>query len=108
MPDANRPWSDTEREAVLEASPAHIRPAIAVMMFTGLGPKDALTLPRPFYRNGEIATRRAKTGEGVYWKVPAQLEEILQASPAHEAMTLRANSDGRPWTLSGLEPRGGR
>jgi hypothetical protein len=33
MPDANRPWADEEREAVLAAAPAHIKPAIALMMF---------------------------------------------------------------------------
>ena len=60
-PEANRPWSDEERHAVLEAAPPHMLPAIALMMFTGLGPKDALSLPRRFYRDGEIATRRAKT-----------------------------------------------
>jgi hypothetical protein len=36
-PDANRPWADEERDAVLAACPAHIRPAIALMMFTGRG-----------------------------------------------------------------------
>jgi hypothetical protein len=59
-PEANRPWTDHEREAVLAAAPDHVRPAIALMMFTGLGPKDALTLPRNFAKAGEIATRRAK------------------------------------------------
>ena len=38
-PDANRPWADEERDAVLGACPAHIRPAIALMMFTGLDPR---------------------------------------------------------------------
>jgi integrase len=90
-PDANRPWSDVEREAVLEAVPLHMRPAIALMMFTGLGPADALALPRSFYRNGEIATQRSKTGEPVFW--PA---------PAHNAVTLCANSAGRPWTDDGF------
>jgi len=36
-PDANRPWTDDERDAVLAACPAHMRPAVALMMFTGLG-----------------------------------------------------------------------
>jgi hypothetical protein len=49
-PDANRPWADEERDAVLAASPAHMRPAIALMMFTGLGPRDALALPRTYIR----------------------------------------------------------
>jgi integrase len=102
MPDANRPWADEERDAVLEAAPAHIKPAIALMMFTALGPRDALTLPRSFFRDGEIATRRAKTGEPVYWPCPAPLTAILAAAPAHDAITLCANSTGRPWTLSGF------
>jgi hypothetical protein len=45
-PERNRPWSDEERHAVLDAAPSHMLPAIAIMMFTGLAPKDALALPR--------------------------------------------------------------
>ena len=101
-PDANRPWSDEERDAVLEAAPAHMLPAIALMMFTGLGPKDALYLPRSFYRDGDIATRRAKTGEPVFWPVPGPLAAILDVAPKHSALMLCANSDGRPWTESGF------
>jgi integrase len=101
-PDANRPWSDEEREAVLAACPPHILPAIALMMFTGLGPKDALTLPRTFYKNGEIATKRSKTGEPVFWDCPTPLITILSDAPSHDAVTLCANSDGKPWTLSGF------
>jgi len=101
-PDANRPWADEEREAVLEAAPAHIKPAIGLMMFTGLGPRDALALPRSYFRDFEIATRRSKTGEPVFWPCPAPLAEILATAPQHDAVTLCANSAGRPWTLSGF------
>jgi integrase len=101
-PDANRPWADEEREAVLAACPAHIKPAIALMMFTALGPRDALTLPKAFYKGDEIATQRAKTGEPVFWPCPAPLTEILKTAPSHDAFTLCANSDGKPWTLSGF------
>ena len=80
--EANRPWSDQERDAVLDAAPAHIRPAIALMMFAGLGPKDALTLPRNFAKGGEIATRRAKTGEPVFWPMPRPLAAILDQAPS--------------------------
>jgi integrase len=102
MPDANRPWADVERHAVIDAAPAHMRPAIALMMFTGLGPKDALSLPRNYWRDGEIATRRAKTGEPVFWPVPAPLAAALQIAPRHDAVTLCASSTGRPWTLDGF------
>jgi integrase len=102
LPQPNRPWSDEERYAVLDAVPAHIKPAIALMMFTGLGPKDALSLPRSFCRDGEIATRRSKTGEPVFWPAPSELRSILKAAPEHAAITLCANSDGKPWTESGF------
>jgi hypothetical protein len=80
-PEANRPWADQERDAVLGAAPDHVRPAIALMMFTGLGPKDALTLPRNFAKAREIATRRAKTREPVFWPMPAPLAAILDKAP---------------------------
>ena len=102
LPEANRPWNDAERHAVLVSSPPHLRPAIGLMMFTGLGPTDALRLPRSFYRNGEIATSRSKTGEPVFWPAPAELRSILSAAPPHSAITLCANSLGMPWTESGF------
>jgi integrase len=102
LPEANRPWSDEERHAVLEALPPHMKVPMGLMMYAGLGPKDALLLPRSFFRDGEIATRRSKTGEPVYWPCPAPLAEIIVAAPTHNAITLCANSKGRPWTESGF------
>src|SRR3954471_1182407 len=58
--------------------------------------------PRSFYKPGGIATHRAKTGEPVFWPVPSPLATILDAAPQHAAVTLCANSDGRPWTVSGF------
>jgi integrase len=102
LPEANRPWSDQERDAALDGAPDHVRPAIALMMFTGLGPKDALALPRNFVKAGEIATRRSKTGAPVFWDMPAPLAAILTSAPPHAATTLCANSRGWPWTLDGF------
>ncbi|NBN76847.1 tyrosine-type recombinase/integrase [Microvirga tunisiensis] len=101
-PDANRPWSDSERDAVLSAAPPHMRPALAVMMFTGLAPGDALSLPRGCWQGGSIEVRRNKTGVAVSWPVIAPLKAILDDAPAHDALTLCANSYGRPWTASGF------
>jgi integrase len=101
-PDANRPWADTERHVVLDEAPAQMRPALALMMFTGLGPGDALKLPRTFYRNGAIATRRSKTGEPVYWPASKPLRDTLEAAAKHDAITLCANLEGKPWTESGF------
>jgi integrase len=72
------------------------------MAYTGLGPKDALALPRNSVRNGEIATTRSKTGEPVFWPIPAPLAVILDHAPHHMAMTLCAHSGGRPWSQGGF------
>jgi integrase len=101
LPDANRPWADEERDAALTC-PAHMTTAVGLMMFTGLGPKDALVLPRNFLKGNEIATSRSKTGEPVFWQCPAQLSAILAEAPRHDAITLCANSRGKPWTVSGF------
>jgi len=102
MPKQNRRWSDAERDAVLAAMPPHILPAIGLMMFTGLGPEDALSLPRTAYRQGKIYTARSKTDVGVIWPAIDQLKAVLDAAPQHDAITLCANSDGKPWTTSGF------
>jgi integrase len=101
-PDANRPWTDSERHVVLDDAPAQMKPALALMMFTGLGPGDTLKLPRTFYNIGAVATRRSKTGEPVFWPAPKQLRTILEAAPEHDAITLCANAAGKPWTESGF------
>ena len=101
-PEANRPWSDSERHAVLDVAPAYMRPALALMMFVGLGPGDALALPRTFYKQGEIATRRSKTDVPVFWPAPSALRDVLDGAPVHDAMTLCANSNGKPWTIGGF------
>jgi hypothetical protein len=51
MPDANRPWSDEERHAVLEHAPRHMRLAIGLMMLPALVRKTrcryrAVSVPR--------------------------------------------------------------
>lgn len=101
-PLANRPWSDDERHAVLDTAPPQLKPALALMMFTGLGPKDAMRLPRTSYKDGYIATRRSKTGNPVVIQAPALLRETLASAPTHDALTLCANSRGQPWTVSGF------
>ncbi|KST57473.1 hypothetical protein AO398_08495 [Methylobacterium sp. GXS13] len=65
------------------------------MMFAGLGPKEALTLPGEAFRDGELSTSRAKTGERVFWSVPLPLTMILAVAPEHskrcpQATALRA------------------
>lgn len=102
MADANRPWADHERNAVLEAVPTHMKLPIALMMFTGLDPQDAVKLKKSTIKDGLIDTARGKTSVAVWMPVPEPLLQILAEAPDHDAITLCANSRGRPWTISGF------
>lgn len=101
-PEANRPWTDAERHAVLDAAPPHILLPVAIMMFTGMDPQDAVRLPRSAIMDGNIDTRRGKTGQPIKLPVLPQLREVLGAAPVHSAVTVCTTSRGRPWTVAGL------
>ncbi|TAZ76549.1 tyrosine-type recombinase/integrase [Rhizobium ruizarguesonis] len=103
-PEANRPWMDYERDAVAAALPAHMALPVALMMYCGLDPQDALQLPRTAVSNGQLDTRRGKTGVPVWVPLPAPVIEALAAEPKHltTTLTLCANSYGKPWTVSGF------
>lgn len=102
MPRANRPWTDAEREAVLADIPPHMIAPVVLMMFAGLGPKDAIKLPKTGYQGGTIRLHRAKTGQAVSWPLPDIAVEMLERAPRHDAITFCANSIGRPWTVDGF------
>jgi len=100
-PEANRPWTDAERHAVLDAIAPHMELALHLMMFCGLEPQDAVKLPRNAIVDDKIDTRRGKTSEPVWQPLPSPVLEAIARAPAHSAITLCANSRGRPWTVSG-------
>lgn len=102
-PEANRPWSDAEREVVLAALPPRLLGPIAFMMFTGVDPGDTLKLPRSAVRDGVVCTQRAKTAVPVFVPLVQRLNGILASLPPHDAVTLFANSRGRPWSHSGFD-----
>jgi integrase len=101
-PEANRPWWDEEREAVIaEASDQFIGP-LALMMFCGLDPSDAATLPNRALTDTHLDTRRGKTDEPVWFALPAKARELLARSSRHEGLQRFAAPDGQPltyWTL---------
>jgi integrase len=101
-PEANRPWSDAERETVLEALPTQMILPATIMMFCGLDPGDTLKLPRTAILEGCIDTRRGKTKEPVWLPLPQPVKEALANAPLHDAITVCANSKGRPWTTTGF------
>jgi len=101
---ANRPWTDSEREAVLAALPKHMKLPIIFMMFCGLDPQDALRLPKSAIADGKIDVRRGKTGVPVWLPLPYPVIEAMDAANVHEtnSITLCVNSRGQPWTVSGF------
>jgi integrase len=100
--EANRPWADAERHVVMPALPAHMAVPIGLMMYCGLDPQDALRLPKTAIVDGRINTARGKTAVPVWFPLPAPVIELLAAAPKHDAITLCANSYGKPWTVSGF------
>ncbi len=101
-PEANRPWSDAERDAVWQALPLHMLPVVALMMCTGLDPQDAVALPRSAIKDGMIDTTRGKTGQPVWLPLPGPVRDAIAAAPPHDAITVCASSHGRPWTGGGF------
>ena len=101
MEDANRPWSDQERHTVLSALPPHMALPIVLMMYCGLDPQDALSLPRSAIANGCIDSKRGKTGVPLWLPLPEAVLTAINNAPEHDAETLCANSYGKPWTYNG-------
>jgi len=102
LPYANRPWTPQERAAVLEKSKPHVRVAIALIMNTGLDPSDALKLTRRQIDGNTIWGVRGKTKEEVAIPIGPTLQTALDAAPQHDAVTILANSKGKPWTYDGF------
>jgi len=102
LPDANRPWTDAEREMVLATLPGHMLLPVSLMMFYGLDPQDALALPRSAVTEAGINTRRNKTGQPVYFPLLRPVSDALKTAVKHDASTLCANSLGRSWTYNGF------
>lgn len=102
LPSANRPWTDSEREAVLSSIPFHMRLPMVLMMFYALDPQDALALPKTAVTSDGIDTRRGKTGQPIYLPLMEPLSAALAETEKHNAITLCANSRGQPWTYNGF------
>ena len=101
-PEANRPWTVSERSIFLDAASPHLRLPIAIGALTGLRIADIVKLPKTAFREGWLEHKTAKRGVEVFLPFTDVLRrEILQA-PAHSAITFCANSRGVPWTEDGL------
>lgn len=99
---ANRPWTMTEERAMLDAAAPSLRAALALMANTGLDPSDAIGLRRDAINGDTIYGLRGKTGREIAVPVGDRLRAALDKAPRHAAITVLANSHGKPWTYDGL------
>jgi integrase len=102
-PEANRPWWDNEREAVLNAASDHFIGPLALMMFCGLDPSDVATLPKRAVTDTHMDTKRGKTGEPVWFALPADAREALVRVPKHDGDNMFIAPDGKPLTYWKLD-----
>jgi integrase len=101
-PTMNRPWSMAERQAVLQHLPPHLRLPVAIGLYTGIREGDVLRLPRKVIAGNCINITTSKRLVAIDIHVLADLRRALREAPQHDAITLCANSRGRPWTESGF------
>ena len=87
---------------MIELAPLHLRLPIAIGRWTGLREGDVLRLPRTAFDGATVRLRTSKRGVPVSIPIAAPLRAIVDAAPAHNAITLCANSRGKPWTESGF------
>lgn len=98
---ANRRWTDAEIITVMSSCPPHMLTALAIMLYTGLRPHDALRVKKSDYKDGIIRLSTSKTGQGVAIYALKPLREIL-AQESSESPTLAVNSYGKPWSYHGF------
>ena len=87
---------------MLSAAPLHIKLPVALMMFTGMDPQDALHLPRAAIRDGRISVTRGKTGAPVLIPIVAELLAILGEVRLPDVGPVCLTSRGKPWTAGGF------
>jgi integrase len=99
---ANRPWTPDECGIVMKLAPPNIKGVIAVMMYTGIDPSDALALKKADVAGGFIWGERGKTQTDLAVPASDELIGVLYKLPPHGAETLLANTRGQTWTYNGF------
>ena len=99
---ANRPWTSEECTVVMKLAPLHIKGAIAMMMYMGIDPSDALSIKKSDVADGIIWGARGKTQTDLAVPASDKLRAGLDQLPPHNAETVLANTRGQTWTYNGF------
>jgi integrase len=95
-------WGDDEVARFLAVAPRQVRLLMKLALETGQRQGDVRKLTWAAYDGTVIKVRQRKTGAYVPVPVSDELKAELDAAPRLSPV-IAVNSDGRPWTESGLQ-----
>jgi integrase len=99
---SHRRWLDEDVAHFLAAAPEPMRRAAVLVLETGQRRIDAIAMLRPG-PDGVLRHRQQKTGMLVEIPMSALLRaEIAEWTKGSDAVTILANTRGRPWTYGGF------
>jgi len=102
----NRPWGEHEQLAVWKRTSEpryrHLRLPLAIGLYIGMREADMIRLPRNIIKDGRLSIETAKRKVWIDLPVLPELAAAIAEAPSHDAITLCANTRGRPWTQDGF------
>jgi integrase len=103
-PRANRPWTDEEWEAVIDAAPRHLLAPILLGGVLGYRQGEVLSVPKGSYnsRTGTLQRISSKNGKLVTVQATERLVAALADLPSNDAPTLVVSTRKQPWTEDGF------
>lgn len=99
----NRPCTPKEAVALLDEAPTHLRPAIAVALYTALRLGDVVMLSKKADMGDWLETLQGKTRKLVVLGVCDDLRWIIDGIPKNDSVTVCVKEDGTPWAYEGLK-----
>lgn len=99
----NRPCSPAEANALIDTAPAHLKPAIAVAIYTGLRLGDVAMLSKSADKGAFMEVIQGKTRKIVVLPICEDLRWIFDGIPKNDSTTICVKDDGKPWAYEGLK-----
>lgn len=101
LPRANRPWSEDEAAAVLDAATGGLKLAIGLAVYAGMRGGDIVRVTWSIYDGAALEWKQGKTGDPVWLPALAELRALLDGAE-RIAPTIATNTYNRPMTEAGL------